>query len=103
MNETNGYKYLAPRSGSAYKTWFVKGRKLRADVLRGETEGEDARTPEKVAEDFGVPAEAVYEAIRWCGEHPEALREDYERDHESIRRHGFDKPPLVPPGYRSDE
>src|SRR5882757_489787 len=68
MSTTITYQYLKPHPGSNYRQLFVKGTKLRAwDIYsaayqRGE---EDDRTPEQVAGDFGIPVEAVYEAIRY--------------------------------------
>jgi uncharacterized protein (DUF433 family) len=67
------YQYLEPHIGSSYKQLFIKGTKLRADIIysaayqRGD---EDDRTPEQVADDYGIPVEAVYEAIRYCESKP---------------------------------
>ena len=67
------YQYLEPHIGSSYRLLFVKGTKFRADIIysaayqRGDN---DDRTPEQVAEDYGIPVEAVYEAIRYCESKP---------------------------------
>jgi hypothetical protein len=96
------YKYLAPRYGSSYRQYFLKESKIRAEVLFDETVGPDARTPEQVAEDYEVPVEAVYEAIRYCQENEEVLEQDRQRELASIRAHGWDKPPFAPPDYKPE-
>ncbi len=96
MNDTNGYKYLGPKRGSMYRQFFVKDRGIRAQTLYHETLGEEARTPQEVAEDFDVPLEAVLESIRYCHENEALLQEEWEEEEASIRAHGWDKPPFVP-------
>src|SRR5271168_3822664 len=79
MNTTTTYQYLEPHAGSSFKQLFIKATKLRAfDVYcatyqRGD---EDDRTPEQVAVDFGIPVEAVYEAIRYGESKP--IEVDYD-------------------------
>jgi hypothetical protein len=41
----------------------------------------EPRTPEQLAEDWGIPLEAVQEAIEYCRSDPAELRED-RRKHE---------------------
>jgi uncharacterized protein (DUF433 family) len=93
---------LLLRYGSSYEQFFLKGSKLRAEVLFGETVGPGARTPEEVAEDYDVPVEAVYESIRYCQENEDVLDRDRERESASIRAHGWDKPPFAPPDYKTE-
>src|SRR5436853_5831328 len=82
MSTTTTYQYLEPRPGSSYKQLFVKGTKFPAwDIYsaaypRGT---EDDRTPEQVAEDYGIPVEAVYEAIRYCESKPVEVAYDHRR------------------------
>ena len=102
MADETQYKYLGPRYGSNYRQFFLKGSKLRAEVLFAETVGPDARTPEEVAEDYEVPIEAVYESIRYCQENEDVLDQDWEMEEASIRAHGLDKPPFVPPDYKPE-
>ena len=102
MTDERQYKYLGPRYGSSYRQYFLKGSKLRAEVLFGETVGPDARTPEEVAEDYEVPVEAVYESIRYCQENQDVLDQDWEMETASIRDHGLDKPPFAPPDYKPE-
>src|SRR5215471_2221094 len=102
MADENQYKFLGPRYGSNYRQYFLKGTKIRAEVLYDETVGPDARTPEQVAEDFEVPVEAVYEAIRYCQENEDVLDQDREMESASIRAHGRDKPPFAPPDNKPE-
>jgi hypothetical protein len=56
------YKYLKPKPGSNYCQLFVNGR-IRAEVLYRETVGSEPLTPDDVAREYGLPVEAVVEAI----------------------------------------
>src|SRR5437763_13883420 len=82
MSTSTTYRHLEPRLGSGYKQLFIKGTKFRASQIysaaypRGD---EDDRTPEQVAEDRGIPVEAVYEAIRYCESKPVAVAYDQRR------------------------
>src|SRR5207253_5591628 len=99
MNENNGYQHLERRPGSNYKQLFVKGRKIRALILYSQTVGEDARTPEEVAEDYHLPLEVVREAIDYCVHNPDVLREDYDRETANLKEFWEKYPPVVPPDY----
>jgi uncharacterized protein (DUF433 family) len=85
----NGYQYLEPRPGGNYKQWYIKGRRIRAEVLYRETIGEDARTPEEVAHDFSLPLEAVREAIDYCLKHPDVIKEDSDSEWETLVKGGY--------------
>ena|SRR5437868_13532143 len=82
MSTATTYQYLEPHPGSSYKQLFIKGTKFRASQIhsaayqRGE---EDDRTPEQVAKDYGIPVEAVYEAIRYCESRPAEVAYDQRR------------------------
>jgi uncharacterized protein (DUF433 family) len=82
MSTTTTYQYLEPHAGSHFRQLFIKGKKLRAwDIYcaayqRGE--GDD-RTPEQVAGDFGIPVEAVYEAISYGESRPVEVAYDIRR------------------------
>jgi uncharacterized protein (DUF433 family) len=95
----NGYQHLEHRPGANYKQMYVKGRKIRAIVLYGQTQGEDARAPEQVAQDYDLPVETVKEAIDYCIHNADVLREDYESESASLKRLWEKHPPVVPPGY----
>ena len=90
------YRFLEPRPGSPYRQLFVRGRKLRAEILYRATIGPEPRTPEEVAHDYNVPVEAVEEAIHYCRHHEEVLRQEREAVLADIRARGLDKPPFVP-------
>jgi uncharacterized protein (DUF433 family) len=102
MTESNSYKYLEPRPGSNYKQLFVKGRRIRAEVLYRETVGLEPRTPEEVAQDFEVPLEAVLEAIHYCEHNEPFLRQERERELANIRADELLHPPVLPPDYRPE-
>jgi uncharacterized protein (DUF433 family) len=92
----NGYRFLERRPGSNYRQPFIKGRRIRAEVLFRETLGDEARTPEELARDFHVPVEAVREAIDFCQRHPEVLREDFDREESNLAADLGARPPTLP-------
>src|SRR6478736_8486201 len=86
--------YRYPKSN--YEQLSVKGTRIHAHTLYAQTVGEDARTPEEVAEDYGVPLEAVREAIEYVESDPPELREDFEREQRNVEEAERNKVP----GYR---
>ena len=70
------WKYLERDPHSSLKQLSIKGRRIRARTLYGQTVGDDARTPEQVAEDYAVPLEAVLEAIAYCESNPPEIAQD---------------------------
>jgi hypothetical protein len=90
------YQFLEPRTRSHYQQFFVRGRSLRAEILFRATLGPDPRTSEEVAADFGVPLEAVHEAVHYCLHNEAVLQREREVVYAEIRRRGLDKPPYVP-------
>src|SRR4030095_680533 len=93
---TTQYKWLAPRPGSRYRQWFVQGGNLPAEVLYRATIGPEPRTPEEVAQDYGIPRAAVEEAIDYCLRHADLLQQEREAVMADIRRRGLDQRPAVP-------
>src|SRR2546423_2769149 len=82
MSTTTTYQYLEPHVGSSYRQLFIKGTKLRADIIHSaayQRGDEEDRTPEQVAEDYGIPVEAVYEAIRYCESKPAEVDFDFRK------------------------
>src|SRR5205823_1569426 len=79
------YKHLEHRPASYYQQLFLKGRKIRAEILYRLTIGDEPRTPEQVAEDYDLPLQAVQEAIHYCVHHPDVLRQDHDREGAKIR------------------
>jgi uncharacterized protein (DUF433 family) len=102
MTNSNNYQFLERRPDSNYKQLFVKGRKIRAEVIYRQTVGEEPRTPEEVARDYNLPLEAVREAIDYCLHNEDVLQEDRDREMAMIRARGLDKPPLVPPDFKPE-
>src|SRR5947209_17143716 len=98
MSEPKQYRFLEPRPGSNYRQLFLKGKRIRAEVLYRETVGLEPRTPEQVAQDYGVPLEAVLEAIDYSTHHEDLLRQERDRELKRIRAAGGDRPPPGPPG-----
>src|SRR5438270_141133 len=87
MSTPNGrrWKWLYHYPKSNYKQLSVKGTRIHASTIHMRSVGEDARTPEQLAEDFGVPLEAVKEAIEYVESDPPEIREDWEMEERSIR------------------
>jgi hypothetical protein len=96
MAVSTPYKWLAPRPGSRSRQWFVHGGSLPAEVLYRATVGPEPRTPDEVAQDYGLPREAVEEAIDYCLHHADVLQREREAVLADIRRRGLDRPPAVP-------
>src|SRR5882724_7662720 len=78
------WKWLYHYPKSNYKQLSVKGTRIHAHTLYSQTVGADARTPEELAEDFGVPLEAVREAIEYVESDPPEIREDIEDEERMI-------------------
>jgi uncharacterized protein (DUF433 family) len=83
------YQYLAPNPRSAYKQLFIKGTRIRAEVIYGLTvDGSEPMTPEEVAADFGLPMQAVEEAIAYCQSNPPEIAEDHRGEGPAPRHFG---------------
>lgn len=96
MDTKHEYRYLLADYWAPTKLLFLKDpRKIRADILYGQMVGEDARSPEEVAADYGLPLEAVQEVIHYCTHNAELVRqerakelakwEEYDKTHPSPR------------------
>ncbi len=95
MAEPVEYKYLKPKRGSNYLQLFVNGR-IRAEVLYRETVGTEPLTPEEVAREYGIPVEAVREAIAYCLANQDVLDADRAREAARIKAAGRDRWPYAP-------
>jgi uncharacterized protein (DUF433 family) len=84
MSTSPTWKHLARKPRSVYKQLFIKDRWIAARTLYGQTLGDDARTPEALAEDYSLPLEAVFEAIAYCESNPSEIREDWDREDSTI-------------------
>ena len=90
------YKFLEPRPGSNYRQLFLRGRNLLAEVVYRATMGPEPRTPDEVAQDYGIPREAVDEAVAYCRRHADLLQHEREDVLTDIRQRGLDTPPGAP-------
>jgi hypothetical protein len=68
----------------------VNGR-IRAEVLYRETVGTEPRSPEEVATEYGLPVEAVLEAIEYCLLHQQLLEAERAREAARIKAAGRDQ------------
>ena len=90
MNQTQ-WKYLEAHPGSSYKQLFIKGTRLRAEIIYGEMDwGEpgDPVTPEKIAAYRNLPVEAIREAIAYCESNPPEIEEDHLSDRKRMQELG---------------
>src|SRR5438874_164487 len=88
-----GWKYLEPNPRSNYRQLWIKGRRIRADVIfTWSKEGGGIMTPEEVADDYGLPLEAVCEAIAYCRSEPPELIDDRRREDMLVEASGANEP-----------
>src|SRR6185437_6453597 len=95
MSTENKYPHLEPRPCSCYRQLFVKGTRIRSEVLYSQTiPGEDgeARTAEELAADYGLPLEAVQEAIAYCASNPPEIAQDHARGERLMEACGMNHP-----------
>jgi hypothetical protein len=95
MSERVDYKYLKPKAGSNYRQLFVNGR-IRAEILYRETVGQEPLTAGEVAKEYGLPVEAVQEAIDYCLHNQDLLHAERAREEARIKAAGRDKWPYSP-------
>jgi uncharacterized protein (DUF433 family) len=106
MSTTLQYQFLEQRPKSAYRQLFIKGTRIRAEVvyractaleeLRA-TDDEDPRSPEQVAQDYGLPLKAVLEAVEYCRSNPREIAADHAREERLMEASG-----LNDPAYKTD-
>ena len=94
MDSNGEYQYLKPKQGSRYRQLFC-GR-IRAEVLYRETVGSEPLTPQEVAREYGVPVEAVLEAVDYCVKNRDLLDAERAREEAQIKADGRDKWPYAP-------
>src|SRR5688572_27850813 len=92
-NVSTQYKFLERRPKANSTQLFIKGTRIFARTLYGQyMSEEEPRTPEEIAEDYGLPLEAVREAIAYCDTDPVAIREDFAREEAIIEATGMNDP-----------
>lgn len=90
---TKQWVHLAPNPNSSYKQLFLKGTRIRADIIYGlHVNAEEPMTPEEIAADYGLPLEAVQEAIAYCQTNPPEIEEDFRREEARMEATGMNDP-----------
>jgi uncharacterized protein (DUF433 family) len=89
---TARYQHLEPRPGSNYRQLFLKGRRIRAAVVYEAVHGPDPYTPEEFARDYGVPLEAVREALDYLAINLPLIESERDREAADVRARGLDRP-----------
>ena len=93
MSTTTEYKLLERDPKSTYRQLSIKGRRIKARTLYGDYMSAEApMTIEQIAEDRGLPIEAVKEAIAYCQADPPEIREDFEREERLMEASGMNDP-----------
>lgn len=87
------YKFLEPNPRSNYKQLFVRGTRIMARMLYGQyMSEEEPQTVEEIAANYGLPVEAVQEAIAYCDTDPIEIREDFAREEAIMEATGMNDP-----------
>src|SRR5260370_41089870 len=95
MSTEKTYKHLERRPCSLYKQLFVKGTRIRGEILYGLTipaDDGEVYTPEEVAADYGLPLEVVLEAIEYCASNPPEIAADHAREERLMEASGMNHP-----------
>ena len=75
------YQYLELRPTSLYRQLFVKGTRIRAELIYwAHINAEEPMTPEELATDYGLPLPAILEAIEYCQSNPPEIAADIVRE-----------------------
>ena len=83
------YRHLEAHPGSNYRQLFLKGRRIRVDLVYQDTHGPDAYTPETWAENYQVPLEAVLEALDYVEQNQPVIQADRDREAARLRARGL--------------
>jgi len=87
------YEFLARKPKSNYKQLFVKDRWIAARTIYGKHIREDSpMSPAEIADDYGLPLEAVLEAIAYCETNPSEILEDAAREEAWMKAAGIGDP-----------
>ena len=86
------YQNLEPRPGSNYRQLFLKGRRIRAAVVYEAVYGPDPYTPEEFAQDYGVPLDAIHEALDYVANNLSLIEAERDREAADVRARGLDRP-----------
>lgn len=92
------WRYLEHDPKSKYRQLSIKGRRIKARTLYGlYASREEPRTVEQIAADYGLPIEAVAEAIAYCQSDPPEIRADLRREEAILRAKG-----ILDAGYKEN-
>jgi uncharacterized protein (DUF433 family) len=84
------WKHLVPNPRSNYRQLFVKGTRIRAEILYGWTvDGEEPMTLQEVADSYSLPTEVVQEAIAYCQTNPPEIDQDHAEEERRVKAAGF--------------
>lgn len=87
------WQYLEPRPKSAYRQLFVRGTRIRAEVVYGMHMSEaEPMSPEVIAQEYNLPVAAVREAIAYCELKPPEIDEDWRREEALMEATGMNDP-----------
>jgi uncharacterized protein (DUF433 family) len=87
------YRYLESCQKSAYRQLFVKGTRIRAEVIyRAHINAEEPRTVEQLAADYNLPLESVREAIEYGRSNPPEIAGDIAREEAVMAASGESAP-----------
>lgn len=89
MKLQTDYVWLEARPGSNYRQLFIKGRKIRAEILYHMTVNSEPLTAQEVADDYHIPVEAVLEAIHYSQNNEELLAQERERVFARLQSRGL--------------
>lgn len=84
--------HLAPNPKSAYKQLFIKGTRIRAEVVYRLSIGREPMTAEEIAADYGLPLEAVKEAIAYGASSPPEIDADRQGEERVMEATGMNDP-----------
>jgi uncharacterized protein (DUF433 family) len=93
ISTATNYQHLEPRPGSSYRQLFLRGRRIRAAVVHEAVHGPDPYTPEEFAREYGVPLEAVREALDYVADNLPLIESERDREAADVRARGLDQPP----------
>jgi uncharacterized protein (DUF433 family) len=84
--------YLAANPKSAYRQLFIKGTRIRAEVVYRLSVGREPMTPEEIAADYGLPLEAVKGAIAYGASGPPEINADRRGEERVMEATGMNDP-----------
>ena len=83
------YRYLEERPHPWKKQLWIKGRNMTVWQLLTWMWANEM-TPEEVAEDYGLPVEAVYEALDYYEKNKELLHAEAEEEKRWLKERGWE-------------